>query len=191
MAFCRTDTEQPHSAYKGRGGAVSPGTWRGCRTQGGTARDRFLPTVPLCHGITVDLLHQFTVRNPPGLERNAMNHWAASWPCPTSSDHIPRLEKGAASSWGGRSSPRQPLCSRQRCLASASPISQQTCGLAHFFWRISWCRARCEDLRAAQLYGTKSWFCFPWLPCTFENCKRFVPKLQQSSALRWALKQTA
>lgn len=123
-----------------------------------------------------------------------MSHSAASWPCPTSSDHVPRLEaveKGTVSSGEGeaRQGSRSALENVSLPLPHQHP--NRCVGLDHFFWRISWCRARSEDLRAAQWYGTKCRFSFAWLPCTSENCKRFVPKLQQSSALRWALKQTA
>lgn len=131
-------------------------------SQEGKTHQRFLLTVPLCHWITVDQLHQFSARNVPGLGRNTLSHLAASWPCPTSSaqftDPIPRLL--------GKEAPRRaggPTVARAAALLQPGTWDNIPFPLQHLWpfpkgcvcldypsWRTSPCRARSEEPRTAQ-----------------------------------------
>lgn len=102
-----------------------------------------------------------------------MSRLAASRPGPASSDHAPALqagEKGGRRLWGGRSSPRQPLCNLRRtfpCLCEKANSLPPETGSA--------CGALLED-SVGQLATA-----YPWP----------AAGLRGSSALRWALKHAA
>lgn len=128
-----------------------------------------------------------------------MPQLAAPWLCPTSSAQLAQitsqvlrlLRKAAASSQEGRSLPRQPLRLDMQPAENISlptqhqyPFPKRHVALDDFFFEDFTVTVPSAegDLKTSDLlqrYRIKHWFSFPWLtPCTSENCKCFLPKLQ-------------